>query len=134
MGRTLDLDEADLAVRIQGDELVDLIAVAESTKARLMGLPQLRDVRVGMQLGQPELEIQVDRDRAARYGLSVYDVASTIESYLRGLPTSEPFTEFSEKLEIRVQLPEEARQRLSDVLALRLSDVPLGEVVSVRQG
>ncbi|MEJ2338799.1 MAG: efflux RND transporter permease subunit [Gemmatimonadales bacterium] len=134
LGRTLDLDEADLAVRIQGDELVDLIAVAESTKARLMGLPQLRDVRVGMQLGQPELEIEVDRDRAARYGLSVYDVASTIESYLRGLPTSEPFTEFSEKLEIRVQLPEEARQRLSDVLALRLSDVPLGEVVSVRQG
>ena len=134
LGRTLDLDEADLAVRIQGDELADLVAVAESAKARLVGLPQLRDVRVGMQLGQPELEIEVDRDRAARYGLSVYDVASTIESYLRGLPTSEPFTEFSDKLEIRVQLPEEARQRLSDVLALRLKDVPLGEVVRVRQG
>jgi HAE1 family hydrophobic/amphiphilic exporter-1 len=134
LGRTLDLDEADLAVRIQGDELADLVAVAESAKARLVGLPQLRDVRVGMQLGQPELEIEVDRDRAARYGLSVYDVASTIESYLRGLPTSEPFTEFSEKLEIRVQLPKEARQRLPDVLALRLSDVPLSEVVRVRQG
>ena len=134
LGRTLDLDEADLAVRIQGDELADLVAVAESARARLVGLPQLRDVRVGMQLGQPELEIEVDRDRAARYGLSVYDVASTIESYLRGLPTSEPFTEFSDKLEIRVQLPEEARQRLPDVLALRLSDVPLSEVVRVRQG
>jgi HAE1 family hydrophobic/amphiphilic exporter-1 len=134
LGRTLDLDEADLAVRIQGDELADLVAVAESAKARLVGLPELRDVRVGMQLGQPELEIEVDRDRAARYGLSVYDVASTIESYLRGLPTSEPFTEFSEKLEIRVQLPEEARQRLPDVLSLRLSDVPLSEVVRVRQG
>lgn len=134
LGRTLDLDEADLAVRIQGDELADLVAVAESAKARLVGLPQLRDVRVGMQLSQPELEIEVDRDRAARYGLSVYDVASTIESYLRGLPTSEPFTEFSDKLEIRVQLPEEARQRLPDVLALRLSDVPLSEVVRVRQG
>jgi HAE1 family hydrophobic/amphiphilic exporter-1 len=134
LGRTLDLDEADLAVRVQGDELADLVAVAESARARLVELPQLRDVRVGMQLGQPELEIEIDRDRAARYGLSVYDVASTIESYLRGLPTSEPFTEFSEKLEIRVQLPEEARQRLPDVLALRVRDVPLGEVVRVRQG
>jgi HAE1 family hydrophobic/amphiphilic exporter-1 len=134
LGRTLDLDQADLAVRIQGDEMADLVAAAESAKARLVGLPQLRDVRVGMQLGQPELEIEVDRDRASRYGLSVYDVASTIESYLRGLPTSEPFTEFSEKLEIRVQLPEEERQRLPDVLALRLGDVPLGEVVRVRQG
>jgi len=134
LGRTLDLDEADLAVRVQGDELADLVAVAESARARLVELPQLRDVRVGMQLGQPELEIEIDRDRAARYGLSVYDVASTIESYLRGLPTSEPFTEFSEKLEIRVQLPEEARQRLPDVLALRVSNVPLGEVVRVRQG
>ncbi len=43
LGRTLDLDEADLAVRIQGDELADLVAVAESAKARLVGLPQLRD-------------------------------------------------------------------------------------------
>ena len=76
--------------------MADLVAAAESAKARLVGLPQLRDVRVGMQLGQPELEIEVDRDRASRYGLSVYDVASTIESYLRGLPTAEPFTEFSD--------------------------------------
>jgi len=134
LGRTLEFGEADLAVRVQGEELADLIAVAESVQARLMGISHLRDVRIGMRLGQPELEIEVDRDRAARFGLSVYDVASTIESYLRGVPTEEPFTEFSDKVDIRVQLPEAARQRLPDVLALRLGDVPLGELLRVRQG
>ena len=134
LGRTLAIADADLAVRVQGEELADLAAAAESTKARLASLPALRDVRIGMQLGQPELEIEIDRDRAARYGLSVFDVASTIESYLRGQATAEPFTEFSEKVEIRIQLPEEARQSLSDVLALRLDGVPLDEVVEITQG
>ncbi len=134
LGRTLELGEADLAVRVQGEELSDLIAVAESVQARLTGMSHLRDVRIGTRLGGPELEIEVDRDRAARFGLSVYDVASTIESYLRGMRTEEPFTEFSDKVDIRVQLPEAARQRLRDVLALRLGDVPLGELLRVRQG
>ncbi len=134
LGKTLAIGEADLAVRVQGEELDDLAAVAESARARLAGLAPLRDVRIGMQLGQPELEIEIDRDRAARYGLSVFDVASTIESYLRGQPTAEPFTEFSDKVEIVVQLPEAARQSLPDVLALRLDGVPLAEVVRIRQG
>ena len=134
LGRTLAVADADLAVRVQGDELRDLIAVAESARARLVALPALRDVRIAMLLAQPELQIEIDRDRAARYGVSVFDVATTIESYLRGQPTAEPFTEFSDKVDIRVQLPDETRQSLPEVLALRVGGVPLGELVEVSQG
>jgi len=76
----------------------------------------------------------VDRAAAARYGVSVTEVADAIEAYLRGVETDRPYTEFSDKIDIRVSLPESERAQLSDVLALTHQGVPIGELVHVRQG
>ena len=134
LGRALGLGEADLAVRVRGQALDSLIAVAESAAVRMAQLERITDVRLDMQLTQPELEIQVDRDAAARYGFTVTEVADAIESYLRGEETDRQYTEFSEKIDIRVALPLESRRQLSDVLAMTHEDIPIRELVDVRQG
>ncbi|MEE9208467.1 MAG: efflux RND transporter permease subunit [Gemmatimonadota bacterium] len=134
LGRTLGLGEADLAVRVQGPELDSLIAVAEEAARRMEGVSGIGDVRLDIQLTQPELEIEVDRAAAARYGFTVTEVADAIEGFLRGAETSRPYTEFSEKIAIRVTLPPERRSVLSDVMQLTYRDIPLREVVDIREG
>ncbi|MGH7541283.1 MAG: efflux RND transporter permease subunit, partial [Gemmatimonadota bacterium] len=134
LGRALALGEADLAVKVQGGELETLVPVAETIAARVRALPSLADVRLDFQRTQPELEVRVDQDAAARYGLTVTEVADAIESYLRGAETQNAYSEFSEKVEIRVTIPESAREQLTDVMALRLRGIPIGELVHVQQG
>ena len=134
LGRALGVSGADLAVRVRGQNLDSLISVAEEVVARLEGTELLADVRIDLEVTQPELEIEVDRAAAARYGVSVTEVADAIEGYLRGVETERPYTEFSEKIDIRVSLPESRRTELSDVLALTYEGVPIGELVRVRQG
>jgi HAE1 family hydrophobic/amphiphilic exporter-1 len=133
LGRAIGLTDADLAVQVRGQELDSLIAVAEEVAARLRDRSRLTDVRLDLELTQPELEIEIDRAAAARYGISVTEVADAIEAFLRGVETTRPYTEFSEKIDIRVTIPEEARAQLSDVLALSYEGVPIGELVHVRQ-
>jgi len=134
LGRALGAGGADLAVRIRGQELDSLIAVAELVAARMSELDRIADPRIDVQLVQPELDIEVNRDAAARYGFTIREVADAIESYLRGVETSRPYTEFSEKIDIRVSLPAEQRGRLSDVLALTHMGIPIGELVTVSEG
>jgi HAE1 family hydrophobic/amphiphilic exporter-1 len=134
LGRALGVSGADLAVRVRGENLDSLVAVAERAAARLETVERLADVRIDLEITQPELEIEVDRAAAARYGVSVTEVADAIEAYLRGVETNRPYTEFSDKIDIRVSLPESERAQLSDVLALTHQGVPIGELVHVRQG
>jgi HAE1 family hydrophobic/amphiphilic exporter-1 len=134
LGRALGVGEADLAVRVRGQELDSLVQVADEVVARIRNLPGLADARIDLQLTQPELEIEVNRSATARYGLTVTQVADAIEAYLRGAETDRPYTEFSEKIDIRVRLPETERQHLADAMALTLEGIPIRELVNVRQG
>jgi HAE1 family hydrophobic/amphiphilic exporter-1 len=134
LGRALGVSGADLAVQVRGQNLDSLVTVAGETLARLDAAGQFADARIDLEITQPELEIEVDRAAAARYGVSVTEVADAIEAYLRGVETERPYTEFSEKIDIRVSLPESKRSELSDVLKLTHQGVPISELVRVRQG
>ena len=66
LGRALGAGGADLAVRIRGQELDSLIVVAEQVADRLLSVGRVSDPRIDLQLVQPELDIEVNRDAAAR--------------------------------------------------------------------
>ena len=134
LGRALAIGEADLAVKVQSGELDELVPVAEAIETRLEGVSTLADVRLDFLRTQPELVIEVNREVAARHQITVTSVATAIEDYLRGSETSNAYSVFADKVDIRVTIPETARRELDRVLALRLQGVPIGELVTVRQG
>ena len=132
LGKLLGAGEADIAVRVRGDDLDGALAYAERISARLQTDATLANVRVGTELGQPEFQIEIDRDRAAAYGLQPQEIANTIEQYMRGTEATQ-FVAFDRKIPIVVRLPDDARQSLATLETLRIGGVPVRDLIRVRE-
>ncbi|HEY0020326.1 MAG TPA: efflux RND transporter permease subunit [Longimicrobium sp.] len=130
LGKLLGGGEADLAVRVRGENLEQAMAYATAAQRRLAREPSLRNVRVGTEMGQPEMRVEIDRERAAAFGVDPAKIASTVQDYMQGNPATE-LVEFDRKVPIVVRLPEEARRSAQTLEQLTVDGVPLRELVRV---
>ncbi|WP_321850270.1 CusA/CzcA family heavy metal efflux RND transporter [Pseudomonas paraveronii] len=69
---------SDVAVKVFGDDMAVLNATAGEIAETLQGLNGASEVKVEQTSGLPILTINIDRDKAARFGLNVGDVQDTI--------------------------------------------------------
>jgi HAE1 family hydrophobic/amphiphilic exporter-1 len=132
VGKLLGAAESDLAVRIRGEDMDAAIVFADRIVERLRSVPEVTNVRVGTELGQPEFVIELDRDRAAAFGLSANQVSAVIENAMRGNEATE-FVAFDQKIPIMVRYPEEARRSLETIDGLDVNGIPLSQLVRVRE-
>jgi HAE1 family hydrophobic/amphiphilic exporter-1 len=131
IGRLLGGGEADLAVRVRGEDPDVSLAYAAALETRLAQLPALQTVRLGTRLGQPEMRIEIDRERAASYDIDPAAIASAIQGYMYGDIATE-FVDFDRKIPVVVRLPDEDRHSLEMLRTLRVSGVPLRDLVHVQ--
>ena len=132
LGQILGGSEADIAVRVRGEDLDRTFPFAEAVRDRLSGLAQVRNVRVGTERGQPQFQVSVDRDACARYDIDPRVVAGTIETAMRGELATE-FVDFDRKIAVMVRLPDEKRYDAATLDRLTVSGIPLRELVTVRE-
>jgi HAE1 family hydrophobic/amphiphilic exporter-1 len=132
LGRVLGLGEADIAVRVRGDDLDAVLDVAQQVETRLNTLPMLTGVRVGLLRGQPEIVIEVERERVARHGLTVREVADAIEAYMRGLVATR-FVDFDRRIDVLVRPPEGIRKEFNNLLDFQIQNVPVRELIVWRE-
>jgi len=132
LGKLLGGSDADLAVRVRGDDLDAALAYARRVEERLASVDDITNVRIGMEVGQPEVLVEVDRERAAAFGIETRAVTQMVEQYMGGVEASE-FVDFDRKIPIVVRLPEQARRSVETLQRLSLNGVPLRELVSVRE-
>ncbi len=130
LGRLLGGGEADLAVRVRGEDLEQALAYATAAQRRLAREPSLANVRVGTEMGQPEMRVEIDRERAAAFGVDPARVAQTVQDYMQGARATD-LVEFDRKVPIVVRLPEAARRSAQTLEQLRVDGVPLRELVRV---
>ena len=130
LGQLMGGGEADLAVRVRGDELERTLGYARAVEERLARDPLLGNVRLGTELGQPEVRLEIDRERAASYGIDPKRIAETIQTYMYGDVATE-LVEFDRKIPIVVRLPETDRRSLGTLETLRIDGVPLRALVSI---
>lgn len=114
---------ADVAVKLYGDDLDQLAALAEQVEAIVAGTSGAADVQREQVTGLPVLSITPDREALARYGLSIADVQRVAAISLGG-ETAGQFFEGDRRFDIVVRLPEDIR---SDVTAIGQILVPLPE-------
>jgi cobalt-zinc-cadmium resistance protein CzcA len=69
---------SDVAVKVFGDDMAVLNQTADAIADTLKGLDGASEVKVEQTSGLPVLTINIDRDKAARFGLNVGDVQDTI--------------------------------------------------------
>lgn len=77
---------SDVAVKVYGDDLEQMTATAAQIAAQLATVEGVADLRVAQTHGFPTFDIKFDREAIARFGLTMEEVAATVESALGGRP------------------------------------------------
>ncbi len=80
---------ASVAVKVFGDDLEQLRALAARVEARMAAVPGVVDLSVEQQANVPTARIDFDRDAIARHDLSVADVARAVEIHTLGTVAGE---------------------------------------------
>ncbi len=132
LGQVLGGTDADVAVRIQGEDLDLAYARAELVRERLVGIDVLGNVRIGVEKGQPQIQVRIDREAAARYGVEPRQIADELNRAMRGDPATE-FVDFDRKIDIVVRFPNDMRFSLSTLNGIRVQGVPLRELIDVHE-
>jgi multidrug efflux pump len=122
---------------IQGPDATRLASFADEVVRRARDLPGLVNARSDLVLNKPQLVVDIDRNRAADLGVSVREIASTLQILLGGLDLS-TFKLQGETYKVMVQLEQRERSRPRDVVELYVHGtggdlIPLQSVVKVRE-
>jgi cobalt-zinc-cadmium resistance protein CzcA len=129
------------SVKLFGNDLVALTQTAEKIKAVLSTVQGITDLSVFTSLGQPTIQIDVDRARAARYGLSPGDINATIRVAIGGDSAGDLYEPGSDRhFPIIIRLAPEYRKSAEAIQNLRIgatgangiTQIPLSEVASIK--
>ncbi len=126
------------SVKIIGPDLKILEQIARAAMRQMAKVQGITDLGAFWVLGQPNLNIAVDRAKAARYGLSVNDINSTIQAALGGT-TATTVLEADRQFGVVVRLSPEYRNNIDEVRNLKVgvqttngnAYIPLSEVASI---
>ena len=80
---------AEIALKITGDDLDTLRTLAEGMQQRLAAIPGLTDLQVERQVRVPQLQVAVNHERAALYGVSAAAVAEALQALSGGQVVSQ---------------------------------------------
>ena len=123
---------SDVVVKIFGDDLVMLKAQANQVAHAIGSVAGATDVKVQQLTGLPMLDIHIDRDAIARYGINVADVEQLIQTAVAGTEATTVLQGFK-RFELVVRLPPNVREHPSDFANLLVSGaggqkIPMGQL------
>ncbi len=111
---------ADIGVKVFGDNLDQLVEIANRVSTVLQDVPGAADVRVEQVTGLPILSIKPDRAKLARMGLSMQAVQEVIETAVGGKIAGSLY-EGDRKFKIMVRLPEDRRADIDSLKRLPIA-------------
>jgi len=120
-----------IAVKIFGPDLEQLRTIGKQVESATSNIPGVVDLQLEPQVPIKQVQIQFDRPAAARYGLSVGDLAQTIETALNGRVISQVL-ENQQVFDLVVWLQESSRNNLETIRNL-LVDTPNGQKIPLAQ-
>lgn len=110
---------ADVAIKIFGDDLDELLRIGLSVEDVVSQIDGAADVGVEQVTGLPVLQITPDRAALARLGLNVGDVQNVVAISIGGKEAGEMF-EGDRRFPVIVRLPEEIRRKVDEIGRLRI--------------
>jgi len=128
--------KADVAVKVFGPDAAALERIGAQVLDVIERVPGAADVQMEVLSGAVQLEIQIDRDAIARYGLHVNDVQQVVEVAIGGQQATE-LLDGARRFPVVVRLPEASRRTPEAIAALVVTApggerVPLDRLASIR--
>ena len=127
------------SVKIIGPDLAKLEQIAEQIKREMDQVKGIADLGIFRVLGQPNLDIRVDRDKAARYGLNTGDVNAVVQAALGG-SVATALLEADRQFNVTVRLAPEYRGTFDSVGRIKVgfstpsgtnAYIPLNEIAAI---
>jgi HAE1 family hydrophobic/amphiphilic exporter-1 len=130
--------EAPLQIEVKGPDLETLAGIAEKVTAITAHVPGTRDVKSSWEEGQPEIQISVDRDRAAQFGLTLGEIGVALRTAIEG-DIATKFKDGNTEYDTRVVLAKANRTNPADVEKVTLVNyrgerIFLGQVADIYYG
>ena len=122
---------APIELTLSGVDFSSVMQEAKRLQDTLSGIPGANNVQLSIETGNPELQIELDRDKMARYGLNTSLVGATLRTSFSGnddATLSENGTEYT----VRVRLDDFDRKNITDVNGLLIVN-PMGQPIRLDQ-
>jgi HME family heavy-metal exporter len=126
---------AEIALKIFGDDLDALRRLAEELRGKIAAIPGIRDLQIEKQVLIPQLEVRVDYQKAALYGVQPAAVVEQISRLSSGRVVSRVIDGYR-RFDVVLRLPENMRttQGLGDYLIQTPSGwIPARQIAEIRE-
>jgi len=122
---------------VRGSDWNQLVEVSQNVMGRLAESGMVVDLDTDYQLGMPELQVEPDRAVAADLGISIDDVATTLNALVGGVRVGK-YSTGGRRIDVRLKLLAEQRSRPEDIARLKVRTqsgelVPLSSLVDYEE-
>ena len=128
--------QANIAIKLFGDDLNRMFQLANDIKAKIQDIPGIADLNVEQQIERPQLVIRPRREMLARYGITLPQFSEFVSACLAGEAVSQVYEQgksFDLVVRVRHDLHDEA-DKVRDLM-IDTSDgrkVPLSYIADIR--
>jgi HAE1 family hydrophobic/amphiphilic exporter-1 len=127
-----------LDVEIKGENLSEVVAASLKISDIMAKTEGVTDIKSTWENARPELQVVVDREKAASFGLTLGDVAVVLQTAIEGNVTTK-YSENGTDYDVRLQLSEQDKNRASEIKNLTLmtrtgKQVYLNQIADVISG
>jgi multidrug efflux pump len=131
-------------IEVAGENFEDLIAYVGEFREYLVSanIPGIEELKTDLELGSPEVVLNIDREKARRFGLSTSTIANELRTALFGLEVSK-FKDGEDDYPIQLRLKDEYRYDLNSLINKKISfrdkfgnqkEVPISAVATLEYG
>lgn len=124
------------AIKIFGPDLHTLDELSGKVLAEIKDIQGVKDAGILKNIGQPEIEIELDEEKMAIYGITKADAQAVIEMAIGGKKATTVY-EDEKKFDLRIRFLKEYRKNEEDFMMLMIPSmkgikIPLKEIASIR--
>lgn len=124
-------------IEISGDDFTEIIDLTEKVKTYIQkqNIAGIEELRSDLQVNNPEIIVDIDNEKANRYGMSNLVIGNTIRTALLGIPIS-TYRVDEDEYNITLRLRKEDRSNITDLLNMSVStkdgNIPISAVATPR--
>ncbi|ASZ10735.1 CusA/CzcA family heavy metal efflux RND transporter [Chitinophaga pendula] len=127
---------SELVVKVYGDHFEETRRIANNVLRTLKTVPGAVDLAIDQEPPLPQLQVKVDRDAVAKYGLNVADISELIEVAIGGKAISQVFVN-DKVYDVICRFNEESRDTPEKIAGLMLTSgtgakIPLSQVAEIK--